>query len=129
MSKQVGDRLKQLRKHFGLTQEAFAARLKVTRGSIANYEVGRNEPNDALLELMNREFGASAEWLKTGQGQMLATRKKELETFFEDLLAESEDSFRKRLVSMLAELSPKEWELIEAVARKLTASPDDQDTA
>lgn len=121
MEKRMGDRMKELRRHFGITQEAFAARLKVTRGAIANYEVGRNLPTDAVLELMSREFGVSIQWLRTGQGPMLMTRKPELEAFFNDLLSETEDSFRRRLVSILAELSPKQWEVLEGVARKLTA--------
>lgn len=64
------DRIKALRKDLGLTQEKFAERLNIKRNTIANYEIGRNEPIDAVLSLICREFNVSEEWLRTGQGDM-----------------------------------------------------------
>ena len=39
------DRIKKIRKELDLTQQEFADRIGVKRGGIANYEIGRNEPN------------------------------------------------------------------------------------
>lgn len=64
--------LKALRKKLGLTQEEFAARLGVKRSAISNYEIGRNEPIDAVISLICREFNVSEKWLRTGDGEMLA---------------------------------------------------------
>ena len=66
----MNERLKELRKKLGLTQQEFADRLKIKRGAIANYEIGRNVPIDAVLSLISREFGVNLEWLRTGDGEM-----------------------------------------------------------
>lgn len=64
------DRIKLVRKNHGLTQQEFADRLRITRGAIANYEIGRNVPTDAVIALICREFNVSEEWLRTGTGDM-----------------------------------------------------------
>ena len=67
------DRIKALRKDQGLTQEKFGERLSIKRNTIANYEIGRNEPIDAVISLICREFNVNEEWLRTGQGEMYDT--------------------------------------------------------
>lgn len=64
------DRIKTLRKDLGLTQEKFAERLNIKRNTLANYEIGRNEPIDAVISLICREFNVDENWLRTGQGDM-----------------------------------------------------------
>lgn len=64
------DRIKALRKELGLTQEKFAKRLSMKRNTIANYEIGRNEPIDAVISLICKEFKVNEEWLRTGEGEM-----------------------------------------------------------
>lgn len=64
------DRIKALRKELGLTQEKFADRLGVKRNTIASYEIGRNDPIDAVISLICREFKVNEEWLRTGEGDM-----------------------------------------------------------
>lgn len=66
------DRIKELRRAFDLTQEAFAARIGVKRAAISNYEIGRNIPTDAVVSLICREFNVSERWLRTGEGEMFA---------------------------------------------------------
>ena len=64
------DRIKTLRKEFGLSQKDFAERIGVSRDNIASYETGRRVPSDAVSELICREFGVSKDWLLTGDGEM-----------------------------------------------------------
>ncbi len=46
------ERLKTLRKDFGLKQSDLAERLKVTKSAVSGWEVGRNQPAyDVLIEL------------------------------------------------------------------------------
>lgn len=66
----MNERIKELRKALGLTQQEFADKLGVKRGAIANYEIGRNEPIDAVIALICREFNVSEVWLRTGEGEM-----------------------------------------------------------
>lgn len=63
-------RLRLLRKNLDLTQQEFADRLGIKRNTIANYETGRNEPIDAVLSLICREFNVNEEWLRYGMGEM-----------------------------------------------------------
>lgn len=66
------ERLKLVRKKLGFTQQEFADKLGVKRGAIANYEIGRNVPIDAVLSLICREFNVNKKWLQTGEGEMFS---------------------------------------------------------
>ena len=66
----IKDRIKTLRKALGLTQQEFADKIGIKRGAVANYELGRNEPIDAVLSLICREFHVDEHWLRTGEGEM-----------------------------------------------------------
>lgn len=66
----INSRLKELRLHLKLTQEDFAARLHVKRGTVTNYELGRNIPSNSVLALIYREFLVSPDWLENGVGEM-----------------------------------------------------------
>lgn len=63
-------RIKQLRKILNLTQQEFANRIGIKRNTIANYEVGRNDPIDSVISLICREFHVNETWLRTGEGEM-----------------------------------------------------------
>lgn len=66
----MNERIKQLRKALKLTQQEFANRIQISRGALAVYEIGRNEPIDAVISLICREFNVSESWLRTGDGEM-----------------------------------------------------------
>lgn len=82
------DRLKLLRNTLGLTQEKFADRINIKRNTLANYEIGRNEPIDAVVSLICREFNVNEDWLRTGEGEMFKERSPsdEVGYYVEDLL-------------------------------------------
>lgn len=97
------DRIKTLRKNLGLTQEKFADRLSMKRNTIANYEIGRNEPIDAVISLMCREFHVSERWLRTGEGEMFVSRPPEDEVgyYVEELLEEEDNPLYKVIIEMM----------------------------
>ncbi len=66
----IGERIKKLRKSLDMTQQEFAERIGVKRNTIGQYEIGRNEPIDAIINLICREFNVNKEWLQTGIGEM-----------------------------------------------------------
>ncbi len=66
----MNERIKALRKHLGYTQQEFADRIGLKRNTIAQYEIGRNEPIDAVILSMCREFNVNENWLRTGEGEM-----------------------------------------------------------
>lgn len=117
------ERIKCLRKELKLTQQEFADKLKIKRGAIANYELGRNDPIDAVVTLICREFNVNEQWLRTGEGEMFNTlsRDEEVAKFFGEMLMPAEgDDFKRRFISALARLNPEQWKMIEDVAVALT---------
>lgn len=66
----MNERIKEIRKALNLTQQEFADRLKIKRGTLANYEIGRNEPIGAIISVICREFNVNEDWLRSGKGEM-----------------------------------------------------------
>ncbi len=66
------ERIKKLRKTLDLTQQEFGDRIGIKRNTLANYEIGRNEPIDAVISLICREFNVNETWLRTGEGEMFS---------------------------------------------------------
>ena len=64
----MNERIRQIRKALDLTQQEFADRIGLN--SIANYEIGRNVPIDAVIISICREFNVNETWLRTGEGEM-----------------------------------------------------------
>lgn len=64
------ERLKKLRRTLDLTQQAFADSIGLKQNTIAQYEMGRTVPSDAILFSICREFNVNEEWLRDGSGEM-----------------------------------------------------------
>lgn len=64
------EQLKKLRKHLDMTQQAFADKIGMKQNTIAQYEMGRTTPSDAIVFSICREFGVNENWLRTGDGEM-----------------------------------------------------------
>lgn len=117
----MNERIKELRKVLGLSQDEFGRRLGLTRGAITNIELNKTEPKPLLIDLICREFNVNETWLRTGEGEMFVpiTRDEEIEEFVGRLLHDESDSFRKRLISVLAKLTEEEWKILEEKAKWL----------
>lgn len=100
------ERIKLLRRMFDLSQQSFADRLGVKRGTIVNYEIGRNEPVPAIISLICREFNVSEKWLRTGKGEMfLPEPKSELEALTKRYdLSATDEFFVEKFVNLTPDL-------------------------
>lgn len=127
----MGDRLKQLRKALNLTQQEFADRLGIKRNTVAQYEIGRNEPIDAVIISICREFNVNEEWLRTGEGEMFlpVEQDTDIEKLARLLAREEDSSFKKQFVSMfvskLESLSDEQWEDFERFVKQLAETKQD----
>lgn len=74
-----GERVHEIRKHFGLTMEKFGEKLGVKKTSISNIENGIRGLTEQMTLSICRVFGVNEAWLRDGEGEM-----------FEQLLAEDE---------------------------------------
>lgn len=117
----MNERIKELRKALGFTQQEFAEKIGIKRNTVAQYEIGRNQPIDTVITLICREFHVNEDWLRYGEGEMFRpqSRNDELTAFMGDLLKNDTQDFRARLVSVLARLDTEEWRLLEKMARQL----------
>ena len=118
---EMKDRIITLRKMKGLTQKEFAERIGVKRGTLSNYELGRNIPVESVRMMICREYGVKREWLETGQGEMFEEKSKYdlvLEMSEEHLKNENE-AFRRRLISVISELPEEHLALVAAYAKRI----------
>ncbi|AEF84435.1 helix-turn-helix domain protein [Treponema primitia ZAS-2] len=76
-SASINNRLLDIRKAKGLTQEEFADRIKISRSMISSIEEGRREIKDRLISMVCFTFGANEHWIKTGKGTMFDTPQNE----------------------------------------------------
>ena len=124
----MNERIKKLRKALDLTQQEFADRIGVKRNTIATYEIGRNTPLDAVINLICREFNVNENWLRTGEGGddamfIQRSRDDELSSFVDELMKEQPQDFRRRLVTALSRLRPEQWDALESIALSFIEKP------
>lgn len=115
-----GDRIKELRKSAGLTQQKFAERIGTKQNTVAQYEIGRNVPMDPVITAICREFNVNEVWLRTGEGEPYQeeTRQEQILKFAAQTIKGS-DEFRKNFVAMLAKLDVEDWEALAKIYNKL----------
>ena len=118
----MNERLRELRKALGFkNQQEFADALNIKRGTIANYEIGRNEPIDAVVTLICSKFNVNEEWLRTGEGEMFIelTRKDKIMAWATEALSGQSDDYRNRFVDVLDALSVDDWEVLANMAEAM----------
>ena len=122
----MGERFKQLRKKLGLSQIEFAKRLGLTRGAISNIEAGKVQPKPLLIDLICSTFRANKEWLVSGTGQMLADRSRDdqIMDFVSSAMAGERPNFKRRLLSVLAQLNEDQWEMLEKYLLGMVPPPE-----
>lgn len=125
----MNERIKKLRKMLDLTQQEFADRLGVKRNTVGQWECGINNVTDATIVFLCKEFNVNEEWLRNGTGEMFlpVDRNVDIARLTKQLLDEESDSFKNRLISILANLSIEEWQYLEKRARELCGLDENVD--
>lgn len=111
---EIGERIKEVRKKAGLTQQKFAERIGLKRNTIGNYEINLIEPSDRTITDICREFDVREAWLRTGEGEPFIEKSREesISDFMGSVLS-GEPDFRRRFISVLARMTPEEWAILE----------------
>lgn len=124
----MNQRIKELRKILGLSQEEFAAQLGLTRGAITNIEHNKTEPKPLLVQLICKEFKVNEIWLRTGVGDPFQKKERvqEMTELFADLMNDRPESFRTRLITALLRFSPDgpEWAALESIYNSIQAEAE-----
>ena len=120
------DRIKKIRKELDLTQQKFADRLGVKRNTVGQWECGINSITDQIITSICREFNVNEEWLRDGTGEMFIewTRDEQIASVIGGIQMNDDNSFKKRLISVLANLKEEQWELLAEIAEKLANEKD-----
>lgn len=84
-----GERVKELRKHLGLTLEKFGERLGVQKSAVSKIERGETYLTETNIKLICREFSINEEWLRTGSGEMRIPVQDEAVAAVSDLVEKS----------------------------------------
>lgn len=118
----VASRTSELRKAFGLTQQAFADRLGITRGAVANWDLDRSDPSDAVISLICREFNVREAWLRDGTGEMLEqrTRREDIALYLGKVSSGKASELEELILDLMAETTADEWLALAARLRRIT---------
>lgn len=118
----MNERIKELRKSLNLTLEKFGDRLGVTKVTVSRLENGERNVTDQMFKSICREFNVSENWLRTGKGEMYVpvTRNQEIIEFTNRIMADEEESFRKRFVTAISKASPEFWDELEKIVDEMS---------
>ena len=128
---EIYDRIKALRKELGLTQSEFGEKLGINRDVVANIENNRlknPQQKEPIYRLICEQFGVSEQWLRAGEGDMVAqlSRDAEIAAFVGKALSDEADTFKKRFIAVLSQLDEPEWELLEKMILRIAETKKDQ---
>lgn len=121
-----GNRIKELRRNLGLTQEKFATQIGIKRNSLSQIESGINSLSPQNMLLICKEWNVSEEWLRYGTGEMFGEtdKRQQLHAWADKVLADSPETFRYRFVNALSRLPDEWWTLTEKAAIEILSEYD-----
>lgn len=122
----MNERIRALIKALKIKQSKFAQRIGISRPFVSELCSGAKNPSDRTIADICREFNVNEHWLRTGEGEMFSTlsREEEITKFAMEVIRDPASEFQRRLVSVLARLTPEQWKLMEQMAHQLLAPPD-----
>lgn len=120
----MNTRIKDLRKHLGLSQSEFGEKIGLKGNTITNYENNLRTPSDAVIYSICREFNVSERWLRTGEGEMFLelSRADEIAAYVGRVLKDESAFYQQKLLLFLSRLSPEMLAELEKVADEILAN-------
>lgn len=85
----MNNRIVQLRKNRGWTQDKFAEEMGISKNYVSLIENGKKKPSDRLISDICREFNVNETWLRDGTGDIYNVPEDEVAEAASDLLEES----------------------------------------
>jgi len=74
---EISKKIQQLRIKSGLSQEALAEQLEITRQSVSKWETGQALPDTEKIIQLSRLFGVTTDWLLLNEGSMVAKKPRQ----------------------------------------------------
>lgn len=72
-----GERLREIRSFFGLSQEVMAERFGLNQPAYSHFEQGFTKVDERFLKALQFEFNINPVWFRTGEGYILNAKKEE----------------------------------------------------
>lgn len=109
------DRIRQVRKDAGLTQEKFGDAIGVSKMAVTYYENGNRTPQASTVKLISARFNVNEEWLLTGRGEPYGpvTKNQILAEFINRVMPDKDEAFRKRYLVALSNVPDEGWAILE----------------
>lgn len=116
----INDRIAYLIKDLGITKTKFAETINLSQPFVSAVCSGSKMPSDRTISDICREFNVSLAWLEDGEGEMYVQRSENerMALMFTDVLAEADESTRKRGIAAALEMPPEFWDNILEYAKK-----------
>ncbi len=120
----INSRIEFLIKDLEITKTSFAEQLHVSVAFISGLCSGVKNPSDRTISDICRVFGVSEAWLRDGTEPMYVQRSENerMAMLFNDVLAEADESTRKRGIAAALDMPPEFWDNILEYAKKITGS-------
>ena len=89
----MNTRIRELRKHLGLSQKNFAEKIGLKQNAISYMEKEGSTVTEHNIKAICAQFTVNENWLRTGSGEMFLEGEKKQTEFFEifDNLSRSEE--------------------------------------
>ena len=110
----MNERIKELRKAMGKSQEEFGKILGITKSGVSDIESGRRNVTEQHIIMLKRE-NINEEWLRNGNGEMFIpeTKDEQISHMLSDVLKCEDSDFKKRLIIALSKMDDAGWEALE----------------
>lgn len=103
-----GDRLRELRTNFDLSQDKLADTLGITQLTLSNYETGKRFPDIRIIQKLRELFNVNLNWLINGHGSIFEIPLSNDPNMQELIKCAAENNFiRFRLFSTFEEIKLK----------------------
>lgn len=108
------NRVKELRKHLGMSQCEFAEAIGVSRNYVSLVENGERNLSENTVWRIAKEFDVSEDWLMNGTGEMTnpKSEKDQIGAFVDEIRASGSDDPRRTVLTALSKLPPEDWKAI-----------------
>ena len=124
----IESRIKDVRKHLGMTQSEFGESLGVNRTIIKNYELSLVSPSGIFVEHLCMKYGVNRTWLETGDGEMFQKRSAEDEIAeFAGKILSGDNKFKKQVFYALSQMDDDVWEAFQAFYKAMKEAEQKND--
>lgn len=118
------ERVHKIRKSLDFTLERFGKPLGVSKTAISNIENGNRNLTEQMKRSICREYHVNPAYLEQGVGDMFIemTTDTLITEWVARVMKDEPESFRKRLVAVMATWSEDDWKWIEKQANAIIDS-------